>query len=135
MANTACATVVSGSDLAAWITVDLGYEAPVETVVVQNGFSIFRADLEVRSVLGGGGRGGRLGRAAGRGRRGAPAGVRAQCLSAVVPLQPPAIHLHSLPAVRPVKPPHTSSPSNIQAGQHAGREWGRERGVLAGADA
>jgi hypothetical protein len=48
MANTACATVVSDSALAAWITIDLGYDAPVEAVVVQNGFSIFRADLEVR---------------------------------------------------------------------------------------
>ena len=48
MANTVCATVVSGADLAAWITIDLGYEAAVETVVVQNGFSRFQNDLYVR---------------------------------------------------------------------------------------
>lgn len=49
MANTACATVVSGTDLSAWITVDLGYEAAVETVVVQNGFSDFlNNDLYIR---------------------------------------------------------------------------------------
>ncbi|KAL4452237.1 hypothetical protein ABPG75_007899 [Micractinium tetrahymenae] len=48
MANTMCAQVVSGTNLAAWITIDLGYEAEVETVVVQNGFSDFKNDLEVR---------------------------------------------------------------------------------------
>lgn len=48
LANTVCATVVSGSDLAAWITIDLGYQASVETVVVQNGFSRFDNDLFIR---------------------------------------------------------------------------------------
>lgn len=48
--NNACATVVSGSDLSAWITIDLGYEAPVETVVVYNGDSNFNNDLYIRWV-------------------------------------------------------------------------------------
>jgi hypothetical protein len=48
VANTACATVVSGADLGAWISVDLGYEAAVEAVVVQNGYSSFANDLYVR---------------------------------------------------------------------------------------
>ena len=45
-----CATVVSGSNLAAWITIDLGYEAPVETVVVYNGNSDFKNDLKIMWV-------------------------------------------------------------------------------------
>ena len=50
--NNACATVVSGPDLSAWITIDLGYEAPVETVVVYNGDSNFNNDLYIRWVDG-----------------------------------------------------------------------------------
>ena len=43
-----CSTVVSNSDLAAWITIDLGYTGAVETVVISNGDSTFNNDLFIR---------------------------------------------------------------------------------------
>lgn len=46
--NQQCAQVMSGTNLAAWITIDLGYEAAVETVVVVNGLSKFTNDLYIR---------------------------------------------------------------------------------------
>ncbi len=46
--NQQCAQVMSGANLAAWITIDLGYEAAVETVVVVNGLSKFTNDLYIR---------------------------------------------------------------------------------------
>lgn len=118
MANTVCATVVSGSNLAAWITIDLGYEASVETVVVQNGFSKFDNDLYIR--CGGGCSCGYSGWGC-VGRRSAAAGL-VGAAGWLLCSHPPGQLCKAPPS--PTSPPHPYSPTRpwLQAGQQAGGE-------------
>lgn len=48
VATSSCTQIVNDKNLAAWLTIDLLYEAAVEMVVVVNGDSTFNSDLVIR---------------------------------------------------------------------------------------